>query len=104
MSVKLSFLGAARTVTGSQYLVECGNKKILIDCGMSQGSRLSEGINHKPFDFDPKEIDAVIITHAHIDHSGKLPKLVKEGFHGPIYATPPTKDFAEILLRDTWCR
>ncbi|OHA50620.1 MAG: hypothetical protein A3A97_04170 [Candidatus Terrybacteria bacterium RIFCSPLOWO2_01_FULL_40_23] len=101
MSVKIAFLGAARTVTGSQFLVEAAGKQILIDCGMSQGSRYSEEVNHKPFDFKPKDIDAVILTHAHIDHSGRLPKLVKDGFGGFIYSTPPTKDFAEILLTDT---
>jgi len=101
MSVTISFLGAARTVTGSHFLVEAGNKKILIDCGMSQGSRYSDGINHKAFAFEPKSLDAVIITHAHVDHTGRLPKLVKDGFEGPIYSTPPTKDFAGILLEDT---
>ncbi len=101
MSIKLSFLGAARTVTGSNFLVEASGKQILIDCGMSQGSRYAEEINHKSFEFKPRDIDAVILTHAHIDHSGRLPKLVKDGFGGEIYSTPPTKDFAEILLTDT---
>ena len=97
----LSFLGAARTVTGSQFLIEGAGKRVLVDCGMAQGSRIAEGINQKPFSFDPTSLDAVIITHAHIDHTGKLPKLVKEGFRGPIFCTPPTKEFAEILLRDS---
>jgi len=100
MSVTLSFLGAARKVTGSQYLIETEGQKILVDCGMSQDCRFYEGANIKPFVFEPSELDAVLITHAHMDHTGKLPKLVKEGYRGSIYSTPPTKDFAEILLRD----
>ena len=99
--VKLSFLGAARSVTGSQFLVDTGTTKVLVDCGLVQGCHHCEGINTRPFAFNPKEIDAVVVTHAHIDHSGLLPKLVAEGFRGPIYATPATRDFAALLLEDS---
>ena len=95
-------------VTGSNYLLESGPSagsgqatKILIDCGLHQGSNYCETHNFEPFPYDPKEIAAVFITHAHIDHIGRLPKLMKDGFRGKIYSTPPTKDFAELLLLDS---
>lgn len=88
-------------VTGANYLLESGDVKILIDCGLHQGSSYCEKHNFEPFPYKPEEIDAVFITHAHIDHIGRLPKLHKEGFHGKIYSTRPTKDFAELLLLDS---
>jgi len=96
--MKISFYGAAREVTGSCFCVEVGNKRVLIDCGMQQGG--SNGFG-QAFPFHPGEIDSVIITHAHIDHSGRLPLLVKQGFKGSIYATEPTCKLLDIMLRDS---
>ena len=97
--MKLTFLGAAKTVTGSCYLVEHESTKILIDCGMFQGMDV-EYLNHENFKFNAKEINYVILTHAHIDHSGLLPKLVKYGFRGKIYLTPPSSALSNLLLLD----
>ncbi|MDO8752102.1 MAG: MBL fold metallo-hydrolase, partial [Candidatus Wolfebacteria bacterium] len=99
--MKLTFHGGAESVTGANYLLEVGKTKILIDCGLFQGSRYSERQNFLDFPYDPRDIEAVFITHAHIDHIGRLPMLYKQGFHGTIYSTPPTKDFAELLLLDS---
>ncbi len=99
--VKLTFYGGARSVTGANYLVETDQAKILVECGLMQGTRHAEKENYKPFPYDPSSLDAVLITHAHIDHTGRLPKLVKEGFRGKIFMTPPTKDFTEIMLEDS---
>jgi len=100
--MKISFHGAARTVTGSKHLVQLDNKEvILLDCGLFQGmGRDTDSLNAK-FGFDAAKVDYVILSHAHIDHSGLLPKLVKEGFTGAIYCTPGTKALAEILLEDS---
>lgn len=97
----LSFHGGARTVTGANYLLDTGTKKILVDCGLFQGCRFCEERNRDSFPYDPREIDAVVLTHAHIDHSGRLPKLLKEGFQGKIFSTPPTRDLAELMLHDS---
>lgn len=97
----LTFLGGAKSVTGAEYLLESGGAKILIDCGLSQGGRYAEEANWKPFAYRPQELAAVLITHAHIDHVGRIPKLAREGFAGTIYSTPPTRDFAESLLLDS---
>ena len=99
--MKLAFCGGAKNVTGSNYLLESGSEKILIDCGLYQGDNPSERLNYEPFPYDPKTIKAVLITHAHIDHIGRLPKLYKDGFRGEIFSTPPTRDFSEELLLDS---
>ncbi len=106
--MKLTFYGGAGQVTGSNYLLEfedrsqpSGIRKILIDCGLHQGSHFCEKHNYDPFPYDVKGISEVFITHAHIDHTGRLPKLVRSGFTGTIYSTPPTHDFAELLLLDS---
>ncbi|UQT40447.1 MBL fold metallo-hydrolase [Acidaminococcus intestini] len=98
--MKIRFLGADKVVTGSCHMLEVGSKKILLDCGMFQGPKLIRSLNRKPFAFHPGEIDAVVLSHAHVDHSGLLPRLVKEGFKGPIYCTHVTKELCEILLPD----
>lgn len=98
--MKISFHGAAREVTGSCYLVEAGHSRILVDCGMFQGSAFADAKNFRDFNFDPTTIDAVVVTHAHLDHVGRLPKLVRHGFKGNIYATPPTAKLAALVLRD----
>lgn len=98
---KIKFFGGAREVSGACYLLEMGKTKILVDCGMTQGSKFAEKQNYEPFPFNPKEIDFVLVTHANIDHTGRLPKLVKEGFRGKIFSTYPTKDFSDSLLKDS---
>ncbi|HEY3486816.1 MAG TPA: MBL fold metallo-hydrolase, partial [Gammaproteobacteria bacterium] len=97
----ISFLGAAGTVTGSKYLVAAGKHKILLDCGLFQGYKQLRLRNWSPLPVEPKEIDAVVLTHAHLDHSGYLPLLVKNGFTGPIYSTEATRDLCSILLPDS---
>jgi len=97
----LQVCGAAREVTGSNYVVEVGQTRFLVDCGMHQGGDKEEALNFAPFPFDPGEIAFVLLTHAHIDHSGRLPRLVRAGYSGPIYATSPTCDLAEIMLLDS---
>lgn len=101
MTSTLQFLGAVGTVTGSRHLLETRGKKLLVDCGLFQGPKEKRLKNWDPFPLDPSSLDAVILTHAHIDHIGYLPRLVKDGFKGPIYATHPTVELAETLLRDT---
>jgi metallo-beta-lactamase family protein len=98
--VTLTFLGAARTVTGSRYLLRTGGAQVLVDCGLFQDRGL-RGRNWEPFPVPPRDIDAVILTHAHVDHCGLLPRLVREGYRGPIFATAATADLARILLLDT---
>jgi len=98
---KLTFLGAAGTVTGSKYLVEAAGKRLLVDCGIFQGSQELSDRNYKTLSVDPKTIDYVVLTHAHLDHTGWLPVLVKDGYRGPIFANPATIDLTEILLKDS---
>ncbi len=98
--IRLTFHGAAQTVTGSQHLLETNSARILLDCGLFQGKREETYRRNREFPFDPGSIDAVLLSHAHIDHCGNLPNLVKHGYHGPIYATAATVDLADIMLRD----
>ena len=100
MNVNLKFLGAARSVTGSKYLLEVDNKKILIDCGLFQGQKELRLRNWHRLPIDTATINLVVITHAHIDHIGYLPRLVKDGFHGRIMYTHATKDLMRIMLKD----
>ena len=99
--MKIHFHGAAQTVTGSQHLLEINGSRILLECGLFQGRRSETYERNQNFPFDPTKIDAVILSHAHIDHSGNLPHLVKHDYSGPIYATKATADLADIMLRDS---
>jgi len=107
MSISLTSFGAAGTVTGSKHLIELsrngGFLRLLLDCGMFQGEALREikGDPNRSFGFDPKSIDVLVLSHAHIDHSGLLPRLVAEGFKGVIWSTPATRDLCEIMLMDS---
>jgi len=100
MSISIQFLGAVGTVTGSQFLVTAGEHRVLVDCGMFQGSPEEVSRNRMAFAYDPATIDAALLTHAHLDHCGRIPALVKEGYRGPIHTTSGTADLAEIVLRD----
>jgi len=99
--MKLTFAGAAGTVTGSRYLLDTGERRILIDCGLFQGFKQLRLRNWAKFPVSPRRIDSVVLTHAHLDHSGYLPALARDGFRGPIYATEATRELCEILLRDS---
>ena len=99
--MKITFLGATKTVTGSNFLVEGAGKKFLVDCGMYQGSAVDELENSAPFLYDVHDIDFMLLTHAHIDHSGRIPKLYNEGYRNPIYATKATCDLCSIMLPDS---
>jgi metallo-beta-lactamase family protein len=98
---KLTFLGAAGSVTGSKYLVEAAGKRLLVDCGLFQGTNELKERNWKPLPIDPKTIDYAMLTHAHLDHTGWLPVLVNAGYRGPIFANPATIELTEILLKDS---
>ena len=99
--MELQFYGATERVTGSSHILRVNGVTVLIDCGLIQGSRQDEALNRLPFPFDPSSINAVVLTHGHIDHSGRLPLLVKQGFQGPVYTTPATIDLCKVLLLDS---
>ena len=99
--MRLEFVGAAHTVTGSCYLLEVGDRRFLVDCGMFQGARRIRDLNYDEFPFRPADIEAVLLTHAHVDHCGLIPKLVKDGFQGVVYATSATADLVRIMLPDS---
>src|SRR6187401_2383783 len=101
MTLKLGFLGAAGTVTGSRYLLEAANRRLLIDCGLFQGAKALRQRNWASPEINAATIDAVVLTHAHIDHSGYLPRLMTEGFRGPIFCTPATRELCRMLLPDS---
>ena len=101
MSVRLSFHGAAGSVTGSCFRLETGQASVLVDCGLFQGPKTLKELNYKRFPFDPGKLDAVLLTHAHVDHSGLLPKLMLAGFEGPIHATAGTRDLSAVMLPDS---
>ena len=98
--MKISFHGADRGVTGSCHLLECGGKKILIDCGLFQGGREIDEENRRPFGFDPKAIDFLLLTHAHLDHCGRIPLLAKQGFKGEIITTAASRELARLVMLD----
>ncbi len=97
----IQFIGATRTVTGSMHLLHINGKNILLDCGLFQGRRSESFEKNKNFPFDPSGIDALVLSHAHIDHAGNLPNLVKSGYAGPIYCTPATRDLCDLMLKDS---
>jgi metallo-beta-lactamase family protein len=99
--IRLDFLGGVGTVTGSRHLLTCDHRRVLVDCGLFQGSRELKDRNWQPLGIDPAKIDAVILTHGHIDHIGYLPRLVKDGFRGPIYCTPATQGVVRVSLPDS---
>ena len=98
--MQLTFLGAAQTVTGSMHLVETGGRRILLDCGLYQGRRREANERNRNLPLRAREVDAVVLSHAHIDHSGSLPNLIKNGFEGTIFSTPATRDLCAVMLRD----
>ena len=99
--MRIFFHGAAHTVTGSQHLLEINGSRLLLDCGLYQGRREETYARNLNFPFDPRSVDAVILSHAHIDHAGNLPNLVRRGFDGPIYVTKATADLADVMLQDS---
>lgn len=100
MKSTLGFYGGVGNVTGANFMLDTGSQAILVDCGLVQGDRFAQAVNADPFEYNPSDVDVLIVTHAHADHIGRIPKLVREGFSGAIYSTEPTRDFANIMLRD----
>jgi len=98
--MKLFFYGGAKVVTGSNYVIECGSTKLMVDCGLFQGAPELQELNYQPFPYDPKSVNFVLITHSHLDHCGRLAQLVKAGFRGKIICTPPTRDLMAVALED----
>lgn len=98
----LGFYGGTGSVTGSNFLLDTGSAAFLVDCGLIQGDRFAQAANADPFLYDPRDIDVLLVTHAHADHIGRIPKLVKDGFEGAIYSTAPTKALANLMLRDAY--
>lgn len=100
--LKLTFYGGVGSVTGANFLLDTGSEKILVDCGMMQGGKFAEDKNKEPFAYDPSSMDFLLVTHAHIDHIGRIPKLVRDGFRGQIISTPPTLDIAREMFEDAY--
>ena len=100
--IKLSFHGGTGSVTGANFLFDTGNARFLVDCGLVQGDRFASAKNADPFAYDPNTVNVLLVTHAHADHIGRIPKLVKDGFSGVIYSTPPTRDLAAVMLQDAY--
>jgi metallo-beta-lactamase family protein len=99
MALHITFHGGAESVTGSNFLVEGNKGKLLVDCGIEQGRDFCVKCMYDPFAYDVPSVDALIITHAHLDHVGRAPKLMREGFKGKVYMTGPTRDLMELILR-----
>ena len=99
--MKVKFCGASIGVTGSCHLISTDNHQILLDCGQFQGGKETEKMNEEPFPFDPTAVECVVLSHAHIDHCGRLPLLVKRGFKGAIYCTDATADLLDVMLKDS---
>ncbi len=100
MSATLGFYGGVGSVTGANFMLDTGDLTILVDCGLVQGDKFAQEVNAEPFAYNPADVDVLFVTHAHADHIGRIPKLVKDGFAGVIYSTEPTRDFANIMLHD----
>lgn len=100
MSATLGFYGGVGSVTGANFLLDTGGAAIAVDCGLVQGDRFAQEVNAEPFPYNPADVDVLLVTHAHADHIGRIPKLVKEGFSGPIYSTTATKELATVMLED----
>lgn len=99
--IRVTFAGGAVTATGSNFIIEVGNKRIMVDCGLYQGEKFAEKENREDFTYDVKGIDALFVTHGHLDHVGRIPKLFNDGYNGPIYSTPPTRDLGELIMLDS---
>lgn len=98
----LGFYGGVGTVTGANFMLDSGGHRVLVDCGLVQGDRFAQAANTEPFAYDPASVDTLIVTHAHADHIGRIPKLVRDGFSGTIYSTAPTRDLAAVMFRDAY--